>query len=145
MSNLSRRSLVASAAALPTLAVPAVAVAAVAEPDPILAAIERWKELDVLHSNAIDAEAAAEEVGAPDVEQARCHAAGHTAADAAEAIFKTVPVTLAGMRAKIDFAFHVEHVTELLLNNGREETEGDTPRQFIETLYEAARLLAVRS
>ena len=40
MSNLSRRSLVASAAALPALAAPAVAVAAFTEPDPIFAAIE---------------------------------------------------------------------------------------------------------
>jgi hypothetical protein len=39
MSKLSRRTLVASAAALPTLTVPAV-VAASAEPDPIFAAIE---------------------------------------------------------------------------------------------------------
>ena len=40
MSNLSRRLLVASAAALPALAVPAVAVEAPTEPDPIYAAIE---------------------------------------------------------------------------------------------------------
>ena len=42
MSHLSRRSLVASAVALPVLAVPVVAVAVSAEPDPIFAAIERW-------------------------------------------------------------------------------------------------------
>ncbi len=42
MSNLSRRSLVASAAALPALAVPAVAEATIgsARPDPIFAAID---------------------------------------------------------------------------------------------------------
>jgi hypothetical protein len=40
MSNLSRRSIVASAAALPALAVPAVAIAATADADPIYAAIE---------------------------------------------------------------------------------------------------------
>jgi hypothetical protein len=42
MSNLSRRLLVASAAALPALAVPAVAIAAIGEPDPIFAALKRW-------------------------------------------------------------------------------------------------------
>jgi hypothetical protein len=42
MSNLSRRSVVASTAALPVLAVPAVAVAAV-EADPVFAAIEEHK------------------------------------------------------------------------------------------------------
>jgi hypothetical protein len=44
MSNLSRRSLVASAAALPALAVPAVAIASI-EPDPIFAAIEKERVL----------------------------------------------------------------------------------------------------
>jgi hypothetical protein len=45
MSNLSRRSLVTSAAALPVLAVPAVALASV-EPDPIYAAIEACLEAE---------------------------------------------------------------------------------------------------
>ncbi|HWX14646.1 MAG TPA: hypothetical protein VNY06_07325 [Methylocella sp.] len=41
MSALSRRTIVTSAAALPALAVPA--VAACAEPDPIYAAIEKYR------------------------------------------------------------------------------------------------------
>jgi hypothetical protein len=45
MSNLSRRSIVASAAALQALAVPAVALAVTAEPDPVFAAIERFEEI----------------------------------------------------------------------------------------------------
>jgi hypothetical protein len=45
MSNLSRRSLVTSAAALPALAVPAVAIASI-EPDPIFAAIEKERALN---------------------------------------------------------------------------------------------------
>src|ERR1700755_1309198 len=51
---LSRRSLVTSAAALPALAVPAVAVAAVAEPDPIFAAIEKYRKLDVRRRELAD-------------------------------------------------------------------------------------------
>ena len=46
MSILSRRSLVTSAAALPALAVPAVAAAASSEPDPIFAAIEKERALN---------------------------------------------------------------------------------------------------
>jgi uncharacterized protein YutD len=46
MSNLSRRSLVASAAALPALAVPAVAVAATDEPGPIFAAIQAFLDAE---------------------------------------------------------------------------------------------------
>jgi hypothetical protein len=45
MSNLSRRSLVASAATLPALALPAVALPASSEPDPIFAAIEAHRAL----------------------------------------------------------------------------------------------------
>jgi hypothetical protein len=44
MSNLSRRTLVASAAALPAIALPAVAISAT-EPDPIFAAIEAHKNI----------------------------------------------------------------------------------------------------
>ena len=56
--------------------------------------------------------------------------------EAADAVFDTVPTTLVGMRAKIDFAMRVDHVTGLLIDNeGRIQT-------FLETLYETARLIA---
>jgi hypothetical protein len=51
---LSRRSLVTAAAALPTLAVPALAVVGT-EPDPIHAAIERWKEALAVENAAFEA------------------------------------------------------------------------------------------
>ncbi len=56
--------------------------------------------------------------------------------DAAYAVFDTVPTTLAGMRAKIDFAMSVDHVTELFID-GDERVEN-----FLETLYACARLIA---
>jgi hypothetical protein len=59
-----------------------------------------------------------------------------TRIDAACAVFDTVPTTLAGMRAKIDFATSVDHVTELLISD--DERVGN----FFETLYECARLIA---
>jgi hypothetical protein len=55
MSKLSRRNLVASAATLPALAVPAV-VAASAEPDPIFAAIERHRSAWVDWSTIVERE-----------------------------------------------------------------------------------------
>ena len=61
MPNLSRRSLVTSAAALPVLTVPAVAVAVSAEPDPIFAAIERWKEALAVENASYAARSAAQE------------------------------------------------------------------------------------
>ncbi|PWT78128.1 MAG: hypothetical protein C5B58_15645 [Acidobacteria bacterium] len=177
-------------------------------PDPIFAAIERWKKLDAVHSAAIDAYSEAETVisdrhGASlpcglvkelqeafakfgvdhawtgctthkqiaatsrdsrlakhrpflhcvlneqtadyersvvPAEQAASDACG-AASNATCAVFKTVLTTFAGRR-RSTFAFSVCHVTDLLLNNGRED---DVPRQFIETLYEAARLMAVQS
>jgi hypothetical protein len=52
-------------------------------------------------------------------------------------VFSTVPTTLAGVRAKIDFALSVDHVTECL-RNGYDELLGD----FLETMCESARLTA---
>jgi hypothetical protein len=60
MSNLSRRSLVASAAALPALAVPVVAIASV-ESDPIYAAIKAVVEAERADAEAIEQLEAAKE------------------------------------------------------------------------------------
>jgi hypothetical protein len=57
--TLSRRSLVTTAAALPALAVPAIAIAAAVAPDPIFAAIEEWKGVDAVYAKAIRAADAA--------------------------------------------------------------------------------------
>jgi hypothetical protein len=208
MPKLSRRSLVASAASLPALAVPAVAVAATsAEPDPIFAAINRWKEACADEAAGCKALCAAEEAfrdrhgsllpsGMPremgeilnekgernpywafrtheqitamksdanvrklvpsfhrllnaqtadyeeNVAPLQGASTGATSAriDAAYAVFDTVPTTLAGMRAKIDFAMSVDHVTDLL--SAQDEGERGTLGDFLETLYESARLIA---
>ena len=70
-----------------------------------------------------------------------CERASDKRHEAMEAVFETVPTTLAGMRAKIDFAMSVDHVTECLTNTETTEPLGD----FLNTLYESARLLAVQS
>ena len=53
MSNLSRRSLVASAAALPAMVIPAAAIAATQPDDPIFAAIEDHRQADNAHQKAV--------------------------------------------------------------------------------------------
>jgi hypothetical protein len=58
---------------------------------------------------------------------------------AQKSIFVTVPTSLAGMRAKIDFAFSVDYVTEPLTD------DKEMLRTFFETLYEAAHIMAVQS
>ena len=60
--------------------------------------------------------------------------------DAAYAIFDIVPTTVAGVRAKIDWAMSVDHVTGLLSDEG--EDENGTLGNFLETLYESACLIA---
>ena len=217
MSNLSRRSLVTGAAALPVLTVPAVAVAISAEPDPIFAAIGRWKEALAVENASFGARSAAQEAfrdrygslspsGMPremgeilesqgdknpywslrthkqitavnhaDLETALNDADLGKLADlrklvpffhrtlniqtddydsnvapfeeaadeacsirlnAVYEVFDTVPTTLAGMRAKIDFAMSVDHVSELL------EDGDERVGNFLETLYASARLIA---
>jgi hypothetical protein len=139
MSKLSRRSLVTSAAALPALAVPAVVIAATADPDPIYAAIEGFKKaLDVeekLYEAQRDAQSR-EEV--EDLEDEAYDAASDRI-KAMRTVFETTPMTLAGMRAKIDFAGSMDHVTESL----QQTHDPKRLKDFLETLYEcAAQLVA---
>jgi hypothetical protein len=131
------------------------------EPDPIFAAIERWKELDAIESAAFDAREAAiaafdgrrlpvshfTEKGRQFFEANVLPAmkaqvkASDDCADATKAVFATVPTTLAGMRAKIDFAFSVDYVSDLLLNATTERVV----QNFLETLYQSAHLIALQS
>jgi hypothetical protein len=142
MSNLSRRSIVASAAALPSLTIPAVAIAAVAEPDPIYAAIGDFKKAHSIEEGAYQAiELAVRDARSreerEDLEDAAYDAASERI-EAMYAVFETVPTTLAGMRAKIDFAGGVDHVTESL----QQTHDPKRLKDFLETLYKCAERLA---
>jgi hypothetical protein len=59
--------------------------------------------------------------------------------DVIRRVFETVPTTLAGFRAKIDFASSERHITELLADDDKDLGN------FLDTLYESARLIAVQS
>jgi hypothetical protein len=108
MSNLSRRALVTSAAALPALALPA--IAARAEPDPIFAAIEAYRKAFAEHGAAIH------EVGlhqdshgfkpCPELEELerREGIACDFSASVTRDLASTVPTTLAGAIAMLRFA-----------------------------------------
>jgi hypothetical protein len=109
MSDLSRRSLVTSAAALPVLAVPAIAIPS-AEPDPIFAAIEKERALNAAfiarchHENDL-AEAGVELALAPgDPSRTSEMLAVVTASKGArEDLANTVPATLPGLVAYLDY------------------------------------------
>jgi hypothetical protein len=98
MSKFSRRSLVASAASLPALALPAVAVAASAEPDPIFAAIEKYQHAKEV-CLAMDIYDDVEPTPTPEDEADPRAAVVDTRLRLAE----TVPTTLAGLRKYLDF------------------------------------------
>jgi hypothetical protein len=67
-----------------------------AEPDPIFAAIEHWKEAIALENAAGNFEEIADQ-------------ASDIRIKATYAIFEMVPTTLAGVRAKIDFAMSAQY------------------------------------
>jgi hypothetical protein len=112
--SLSSRAIVAGAASVPVLALPAVAATAVAEPDPIFASIERWKEALEIEDVAFKARDYAF------INKTNDEAALKEAADRAsdkriremKNVFAAVATTLPGMRAKIDFAMSVDYVTD---------------------------------
>ena len=96
------------------------AVAASAEPDPIFAAIER-------HRKATAACLKADEDQILDYKRF-----ADAMIDVFDRVWDMVPTTLSGMRAKIDFAARLDQFA-------------DADRDFIETLYESARLITAQS
>jgi hypothetical protein len=95
------------------------------EPDPIFEAIERYREADVTLSKALQAE-----------DPHGCDQAGEAMFDTKMKVFDTPATTLAGMRAKIDFAMSESHIFECLKDN-----PDDQPlRNFLKTLSECAML-----
>jgi hypothetical protein len=106
-----------------------------ATPDPIFAAIERWRELLVIEEATEHAHAQARFDG--ELWDA-ANKAGDERYNAMWIVLETVPTTLAGMRAKIDFL-----TDDRVFQSIRETDEG--VQDAIKTLYQSARLLAVRS
>jgi uncharacterized protein (DUF1501 family) len=126
-STLTRRALVASTAAIPAAAALPVAAAQAAEPDPIFTAIARYRAA----CDAFNAFNGPED----GPQRAALEQAFHEATGPA---LDTVPTTLAGMKAKIDFITQDEETSEYLTSPGTNEPL----RDFLNTLYESARLLA---
>ena len=158
MSALSRRSLVASAASLPALAVPAVAVAATIAPDrsienhdPIFAAIEKYGRADEACSARFRYEDGLEDghvdlTPAPDDHRTPALAAAVTAVVVARReLADTTPTTLAGLSAYLDF---VVAETAKLSSDSYEEFffaddgEIDETMPFVRSLARSARHIA---
>jgi hypothetical protein len=127
-STLSRRTLVASAAALPALAVP-VAATTTTGTDPVFPAIAQWKKALAFSNGEFDNEIA--EQAALDKEY-----------EAMQVVFKTVPTTLQGIRAKIDFVVNSDFETKHVGSHVRHACTDEPLNAFLETLYDGARLIA---
>jgi hypothetical protein len=138
-STLTRRALVASTAAMPAaaaLGLPAVAQAA-AEPDPIFALIEKYREAFDQHGAALDAE---------DEDQSTL--ACHAQAKAAQELCHTPPTTLAGLAAVLSFVINVHDADDDILdtfadNKDEPKDENDTCMwPFFRTLLRSAEQMA---
>ncbi len=137
--KLNRRTMLAGAAVLPALSVPAIA-GVEAAPDPIFALIEHWKELVAVEDRAFRARDGAFQAAQGVFLEQAAERATDARVDATRAVFEVVPTTLPGMRTKIDFAFSFDYVTNLLMRS-----EDKTARKFIDTMYEAARRMTIAS
>jgi hypothetical protein len=112
-SNINRRALVAGAA-ITTAALPVASIPAAALADPIYAAIEAHKA-----KNAVFRAACAQVYDGPpcrDEEEAGVHAALDAESAAARAMFLTVPTTLAGIAALVDYVVGQETAGTEMLN-----------------------------
>jgi hypothetical protein len=114
--TLSRRSLVASAAALPALAMPAVVVA---EPDPIFAPMRKYKEA-VAVFNAYPHEDEHNEELARAMNQTQ------------DEFYRVVPTTLEGFKAKVAF----------FLDEYRDGVHMEELQGFFDTLCKSACVIA---
>jgi hypothetical protein len=109
------------------------------EPDPIYAAINDFKKLCEIENEAYRAQSAALIQELRDELEDAAYDAASARIVAMYTVFETVPTTLEGMRAKIDFAMSVDHVTESLQQTHAPKRLKD----FLETLYECAARLIV--
>jgi hypothetical protein len=147
MPNLSRRHLVTSAAALPALAVPAVAAFA-HEPDPIFAAIEKERALDEAFITRCYYEDDLAGSGcklspAPDDSRTPEMVAAVTASRAARAeLAKTVPTTLAGMVAYLDYVASESDKLDDLFFEGEDDEGNNEAIDFVRSLARGARQIA---
>jgi hypothetical protein len=113
MSDLSRRSLVTSAAALPVLAVPGLAIAAAAEPDPIFAALKTHRQayLAAMKAAWVDFHLEHGDEGKEEA-QAADGAARVVESDAQLDLKNTVPTTIVGVLALLRYID--EHCTQAI-------------------------------
>jgi hypothetical protein len=149
MPNLSRRHLVTTAAALPALAMPAVADTLGHEPDPIFKAIERYSALDEAYYALAHYEDDLTESGhkltpAPGDHRTPEMAAAVAAVRAARAeLAKTVPSTPAGMTAYLDYVLsESDKADDLLFESSGGVERDDEAMDFIRSLARGARLIA---
>jgi hypothetical protein len=146
MANLSRRSLVTTAAALPALAMPAVAIAATGESDdPVFAAIEKARATHKAFMSRCLYEDSCEEAGielapAPDDHRTSEMAALVTVGvNARWELAETVPTTLAGLAAVLAYVVSESDGDDTFYFDDSETIP------FVRSIERCVRTLAVQS
>ena len=141
MSKLSRRSLVTRAAALPVLAVPALAAEA-AKPDPVFVAIEKYCEAREAYVSLCDHEegliASGQELTpAPgDHRTPEMVATVKACVDARMKLASTSPTTLAGLSSLLTFVVSESNEKEIWVFE-----EGEEMETFVRSLERGARMV----
>jgi hypothetical protein len=142
----SRRAILAGAASLPALALPAIATAVAA--DPIFAAIEAHRDLEQAFFALCHREEAMEEAGvvlepAPgDFRTLEMIATVNAGITARTVLATTAPTTLAGLVALLDFVVseYERSNEEVMVFDGDDET-----MDFVRSLARGTRAMAVQS
>jgi hypothetical protein len=148
MSKFSRRSIVSSVAALPALVVPAAAVAASTDPDPIYAAIEKERALEAAfvarcyqEDDLVDASVELEPAAPDDDRTPEMVAVVDAGVNARLELAKTAPTTLAGIIAYLDYLLAESErpsgADAVFFFDGDEET-----LMFVRSLARSARYIA---
>jgi hypothetical protein len=148
MPTINRRSLVASAAALPALAMPAAADQLAHEPDPIFAAIEKYRVADatfIAHCYYEDNLAGSGHKLSPapnDFRTPEMVAAVEASRAARAELAKTAPTTLAGMVAYLDYVASASDKLDELLFEHDDGEGNDEARDFVRSLARSAKQIA---
>jgi uncharacterized protein YPO0396 len=102
--------------------------------DPIFQAIEDFNKALAVEEKLYQAQRDAQRSEDLEDLEDQAYDAASDRIEAMHKVFETTPITLAGMRAKIDFAGSAAHVTETL----QQSRDPKRLKDFLETLYECS-------
>jgi hypothetical protein len=132
--STTRRAVLAGAAALPVLSLPAIAIPA--QVDPVFAAIERHRQIEATYVAACN----------EPIEQAQVHELCHGSSDALGKLVAMTPTTLAGCAAMLRYLeAHEKSYDEPILLDNHSDNVSIPARDLLSRIAATLESLAVRS